>query len=225
MAAYRPDVTRISWYEWDVSKHPGETTIFKVLKHGWCKHSPTSGWVIYQRWRPVTSSGYGITYISACIYMIATKFLRLYLCFRCQATRLDWSKYWRLSGWVRNQRWQPVTGPVTGSGYEITYISDCMRDNNEIPTAIPMFSISSNTTDFGILKKKCSRVEFASKSDQRPLIQRSRSLSYFHQNYPQHLHLRWRSHNMQLSYANAGNVRYAQKSIRLRITATGDVIR
>jgi len=34
----------------------------------------------------------------------------------------------------------------TGSGYEITYISACIHDNNEISKAIPMFSMSSNTT-------------------------------------------------------------------------------
>jgi len=36
-----------------------------------------------------TGSRYEITYISACIYMIATKFQRLNLCFWCQATRMD----------------------------------------------------------------------------------------------------------------------------------------
>jgi len=36
--------------------------------------------------------------------------------------------------WVRNQRWRPVIG----SGYEITYISACMHDCNEILTAIPV---------------------------------------------------------------------------------------
>jgi len=32
---------------------------------------------------------------------------------------------------------------VTGSGYEITYISVCIHDSNEIPTTIPMLSRSS----------------------------------------------------------------------------------
>jgi len=35
-------------------------------------------------------------------------------------------------------------------------------------------------TDFGILKNKCSNVEYASKGDLRPLIQWSPSLSHFH---------------------------------------------
>jgi len=35
--------------------------------------------------------------------------------------------------------------------------------------------------DFGIIKNKCSNVEFASKGDLRPLIQWSPSLSHFHQ--------------------------------------------
>jgi len=35
IAAYRPDVTRILRYEWDISEILGETAIFKVQKHGW----------------------------------------------------------------------------------------------------------------------------------------------------------------------------------------------
>jgi len=54
MAAYSPDVTRISRYEWDISELPGETAIFEVQKHGIYiglvgTLSYTSGWVIYQR--------------------------------------------------------------------------------------------------------------------------------------------------------------------------------
>jgi len=41
----------------------------------------------------------------------------------------------------RNQRWLPLTG----SRYEITYISACIHNSNEIPTAIPMFSTLGNT--------------------------------------------------------------------------------
>jgi len=65
--------------------------------------------------------------------MIATKFLRIYLCFRCRVTQTDWSKHCRLARWVRNQRWRPVNG----SGYEITYISACMRDSNNIAFPVP----------------------------------------------------------------------------------------
>jgi len=43
---------------------------------------------------------------------------------------------------VRNQRWPPGTG----SRYEITCSSACVRDSNEIPTATPMFSKASNVT-------------------------------------------------------------------------------
>jgi len=46
------------------------------------------------------------------------------------------------SGWVIYQRWPPVTG----SAYEIAYISACMRDSNEIPTDIPLFLASSIIT-------------------------------------------------------------------------------
>jgi len=43
---------------------------------------------------------------------------------------------------IKNKR------PVTGSGCEITYISAsaCIHDSNEITTAIPVFSGSSNMT-------------------------------------------------------------------------------
>jgi len=51
-----------------------------------------------------------------------------------------------MSGCVVNQRW-PL---VAGNGYEIIHISDCVHESNEIPTAIPMFSGSSNMT--GLVK-------------------------------------------------------------------------
>jgi len=74
--------------------------------------------------------------------MTATKFQRLYICFRRQATRLNWSKHYRLSGWVKNQRWRPGTGWA----HEIAYISACMHDSNDISTAIPMLSRSGIMT-------------------------------------------------------------------------------
>jgi len=42
----------------------------------------------------------------------------------------------------RNQRWPTLTG----STYKISHISASIHDINEIPTAIPMFSRSGNTT-------------------------------------------------------------------------------
>jgi len=74
--------------------------------------------------------------------MIATEFQRLYVCFRYPATRLDWSEHCRLSELVRNKRWRPVTG----SACEIMCSSAYRYDNNEIPTTIHIFLISSNTT-------------------------------------------------------------------------------
>jgi len=69
MAAYRLNVRRISRYEWDISELPGETAIIEVQKHVRASaNTPTSGWVIYQRWQPVAGSGYGMTFISACIH-------------------------------------------------------------------------------------------------------------------------------------------------------------
>jgi len=62
--------------------------------------------------------------------MIATKFQRLYPCFRGQATRIDYWEYCTVCGHVVNQRWRPLTG----SRLEITFISARMHDSNEIPT-------------------------------------------------------------------------------------------
>jgi len=42
----------------------------------------------------------------------------------------------------KNQRWWPGTG----SRYEITYVSACTHDSNKLPIAMPMFSMSSNTS-------------------------------------------------------------------------------
>jgi len=57
-----------------------------------------------------------------------------------------------MSGDVEKQRcW-----PLTGCGKEITYISARIHDNNEIPTATPMFLGSSNTyRQLGILSYAC----------------------------------------------------------------------
>jgi len=46
-----------------------------------------------------------------------------------------------MSGYVVSQRWRPLTG----SRYEITYISARTDDNNEISTANPTFSRFSNS--------------------------------------------------------------------------------
>jgi len=43
MAAYRPDVTRISRYEGDVSELPGKTDIFDFQKHAGANTPPRQG--------------------------------------------------------------------------------------------------------------------------------------------------------------------------------------
>jgi len=43
---------------------------------------------------------------------------------------------------IGNQRWRPVAG----SEYNITYVSACKHDGNEIPTAMTMRSESGNIT-------------------------------------------------------------------------------
>jgi len=52
----------------------------------------------------------------------------------------------------------------------LNYASNCAQGD-----------VAISSGDFGILKNKCSNVEFASKGDLRPLIQWSPSLSHFHQ--------------------------------------------
>ena len=43
--------------------------------------------------------------------------------------------------WRRNSKWRPLTG----SRFEIRYISARIHDSNEIPTAMHMFSGPGNT--------------------------------------------------------------------------------
>ena len=74
--------------------------------------------------------------IAQLVHKKATKFQRLYLCFRGQATRLDHCRDCPTGILVVNQRWRHVTG----SRNDIMYISACIHDKNEIPTAIPLFS-------------------------------------------------------------------------------------
>jgi len=50
-------------------------------------------------------------------------------------TRRDWWEYFLMSEYVVYQRWRPLTG----SRYEITYISARIHDSNEISTATPTF--------------------------------------------------------------------------------------
>jgi len=93
------------------------------------------------KWRPWTGSTY-ITPVSSVVYVIATKFQRLCPCFRDLATRLEYSYEWPIFESVRNQRWLPLTG----SRSEIPHISASINDSNGIPTAVPMFSRSVDTT-------------------------------------------------------------------------------
>jgi len=51
--------------------------------------------------------------------------------------------------------------PLTGSRYEITYISASIHDSNEIPTAIPMFLRSGDTNK---LLRRLSDVRIREKS-------------------------------------------------------------
>jgi len=51
--------------------------------------------------------------------------------------------------------------PISGSRYEITHISASIHDRNEIPTAIPMFSRSGDTTK---LLRRLSDVRIRGKS-------------------------------------------------------------
>jgi len=68
-----------------------------------------------------------------------------------------------MSGYVANQRWRPLTG----SRYEITYISTSTHDSNEISTATPTFPRSSNSVKLvpilpdvnGSLKSKMAAVK------------------------------------------------------------------
>jgi len=122
------------------------------------------------------------------LHTIATKFQRLYPCFRGRASRLDYSEECSMCGKLRNQIWRQneetslitdrcliqqevlngthlifiwVWLTITGSRYEITYISASTHDINEILTAIPMFSRSGDTKK---LLRRLSDVRIRDKS-------------------------------------------------------------
>ena len=80
--------------------------------------------------------------ISQLLYKIATKFQRYNTHFLGRTTRLDYCGDCPTCGFVRNQRWRPLTG----SRNDITHISACMHYHNESPTTISMFSGSGNKT-------------------------------------------------------------------------------
>ena len=74
-------------------------------------------WQYYSIWfcrqskmTAITGSRNDITYISASMYRIATKFQRLYPCFRGRVTRLDNRGDCLTCRFVRNRRWWSVTG-------------------------------------------------------------------------------------------------------------------
>jgi len=81
--------------------------------------------------------------ISKLLYMIATKFQRLYPCFWGWVSRKDYWKYCLMSEYVVYQRWRPLTA----SRYEITHISARIHDGNEISTATPTFLRSCNSVE------------------------------------------------------------------------------
>ena len=68
-----------------------------------------------------------------CVYiflvnMIGTQFHWLCPCFWGQATRRDKWQYCPMYGYVKNQRWRPITGSIF-----IRFVSASTHVNNEIP--------------------------------------------------------------------------------------------
>jgi len=57
-----------SLYTWWLRNSNGYIYVFDVKQHDWSKHCRLSRWVRNKRWRLVTSSGFEITCISACIH-------------------------------------------------------------------------------------------------------------------------------------------------------------
>jgi len=133
MGANRPDETRISRYEWYISDLPGKPQFVRSRNTvGLAEHSPTSGWVIYERWRTVTGSGYEITYISACMRN-SNEIPTAIPMFSMSSNMHNWTDpniAVCRGGCMNNQRWRSITG----NGYGITYISACIHDSNKIPT-------------------------------------------------------------------------------------------
>ena len=69
-AAVRPDVIMMSWFERDITKFPTAARICLGPATRWhiFEYSSTSGWLVNQRWLPLTGSTYAMPYISACIW-------------------------------------------------------------------------------------------------------------------------------------------------------------
>jgi len=72
--------------------------------------------------------------------------------------------------YVVNQRWQPLTG----SRYEITYISTRTHDSNEILTATSTFSRSSNSVEIVPILPDVSRSRKSKMAAVKPEVHVSR---------------------------------------------------
>ena len=72
MAALRPDVNLTSWL-WYNQISDSNLNLLRSsnsTRRHFCGYSPTSEWLINQRWPPLTGSTYAMSYISACIQNI-----------------------------------------------------------------------------------------------------------------------------------------------------------
>ena len=97
----------------------------------YCRDWATWEFAGNQRWRPLTRSTNDITYISQLVDTIAIEFQRQYPKYQGWATRLDCCGDCPTCGLVENQGRRPLTG----SRKDITYISACIHNSYEIPTA------------------------------------------------------------------------------------------
>ena len=62
------DVVIRTWYNQISDSIPNLFRSSNTMAHIWIAYFPTSGWLVNQRWLPLTGSTYAMSYISACVW-------------------------------------------------------------------------------------------------------------------------------------------------------------
>jgi len=108
---------------------------------------------------------FGNAHISCGVQDNNTHVMAIFLLMRSSSTV---QQIWKLSDVCLSDKSKMAA--ITGSTYETTYILVYMRDSNEIPTAVPMFSGPGNTTGLVHVRKR----ETFGNIDNVPKMQRRR---------------------------------------------------
>jgi len=88
-----------------------------------------------------------------------------------------------MSGNVVNQRWRPLTG----SRYEITYISARTDDSNEISTATPTFLRFSNSVELFSILPDVNGSRKSKAAAVKPEVHVSQLVDMIESKFPRHI--------------------------------------